>query len=181
MRTFRSRCCSWLLMVGLSTLLGACAKPTPAAQSAPVVAGTPISFEFFAPDHTRLSHADVRGRVTVLAFGTSYGLATQLLAEELARLASQHKPRINVALVMMEPVSNQVFVATFKESLGLSYPVVLVDDATLHGFGPFGAFKAMPAAVVLDRQGRLVWSDEGALSIERIKQEVVAVQRSDAR
>jgi hypothetical protein len=108
-----------------------------------------------------LSAASTRGRTTLLVFGASYDLATQVAARELDALVRRRKPRINVGLVMLEASEYSPLVAGFRSALGLEYPVVLADEATLAGEGEFGEVGTMPLYVVLDRSGRECWRGAG--------------------
>jgi hypothetical protein len=167
-----------LALVAATTLFG-CA----ATQSVPGVEVTrnthsAIEFEFSGPNNAALTSGETRGRVTLIALLTTYDLASQLLARRLEELQHTHVPRLNVGAVAMETPRYEVLVGMFSGTVGLSFPVVMADPASLAGEGPFGKVERIPTLVVLDAAGRLVQRISGAPEPARIRAAVAEAEKS---
>jgi len=128
------------------------ANPPPAP--APVARGAPVMFELATIDDKPLSTATLAGRISVIGFLATYDVASQAQARFLADLVRSHKPRINAAVLILEPPENKPMVEAFVAALNLPYPVAMADRATLAGEGPFRGLHHVPSVVILDRQGR---------------------------
>jgi len=152
----------------LATLPIACASQSP--PSAPLFRQAEArNFIFSTPDGVPFSTADIRGRPSVLVFVTTYDPISQVVVERLKVVARTRHPRINVAVVVLEPPQNAVLAATYADALELPFPVVLADPATLHGGGPFGEIRQVPTFVVLDSEGREVYRGVGGEAIARLE------------
>lgn len=99
--------------------------------------------------------------MTLIAFVASYDTASQAQARYLKQLYRRHVPRINVAVLVLEPAHHQPLVQAFSEALQLPFPVAMADAATIRGQGPFAGLQHVPAAVLLDRDSREVWRGLG--------------------
>ena len=136
-------------------------------------AGTDVSpgdkplyrFSFTAVDGSRITSDSLRGRLTVVAFGTTFDPATQVQARFLSAIARSHVPRTNVLLVILEPAHHRPLVEAFVSTLNLPYPVVMVDrEAPTGRPGPFADLRSVPAMLLLDHQSREVWRRLGMVS-----------------
>jgi hypothetical protein len=107
--------------------------------------------------------------VTLLLFLTTYDHASQLMARQLKAIMHSRRPRINVGAIVLETPKYSILAPVFKQSLELDYPVVMADDATLRGLGPFGAVRRVPTLIVLDGRGRRVRSEEGYVAPRQIE------------
>jgi hypothetical protein len=124
------------------------------APSRSAVGSLPVYFEFVSPDGQTLEAERLRGRVTVILLVASYDFASQLMARQLAEVLASFAPRINAGAVMMEQPAYAPLKGTFQQTLGLKYPVVMADHATLGGRGPFGEILRIPTTIILDPLGR---------------------------
>jgi len=115
-----------------------------------------------------LEDEQLRGRATVIAFVTTFDLASQAQARFVSGVLQRHVPRINAAAVVLEPVANAPLVLAFTDALRLPYPVAWGDAETLVGRGPFGDVHAVPTTVVLDREGRLAWKRVGLVQEDEL-------------
>jgi len=129
------------------------AKPPPEAP-VPTARGAPVAFELATIDGKPLSTATLAGRISVIAFVATYDMASQAQARYLADLVRSHKPRINAAVLILEPPENKPMAQGFVAALDLPYPVAMADPATLAGMGPFRGLHHVPSVVILDREGR---------------------------
>lgn len=146
-------------VASLCVLPSACveAGPAPVVEAAPPpVSGPPVTFSFETTDGGRLRDADVRGRFTVLAFVATYDLTSQAQVKVLGMVQRDHRPRVNVAAVVLEPPENKPLVIAFAQGLDLRFPVAIADEDTVAGHGAFEGLHAVPAVVILDREGREV-------------------------
>lgn len=138
----------------------------------------PLEFRFPPSGDDLVSSETTRGRATALAFITTYDIASQLVARRLGEVVVRFKPRSNAAAVVLEPPAYAELLPTYRETLGLPYPVVMADFATQQREGPFGDIQNVPTLVVLDRSGREVWRHQGALEARDIE---AALERASAR
>jgi hypothetical protein len=131
--------------------------PTPSSQPSATLTmpatGTPVSFRWDDVHGGALSSADLLDRVSVLAFVTTYDVPSQAEVRFLSQLAREHTPRINVAIVVLEPPENAPLALAFASALDLKYPVAMADAATIKGEGPFAGLHHVPSVVVLDKRG----------------------------
>jgi hypothetical protein len=107
--------------------------------------------------------------MTVLALVATYDAASQAQARFLSSLHRTHRPRINVAAIVVEPPANLPLIPTFRDGLGLDYPLGFADPENFLGAGPFGETRAVPSVFILDGQGRLVWRHLGLAKADEIE------------
>jgi len=160
------------LLLGLAACSGSPpgSAEAPAAQFSPEQGGAgPVRrFFYVALDGSEVSTASLRGRMSVLALVATYDDLCQVQAAIVNALLRRHSPRINAAALVLEPPHHRPMAEAFAAVLELSYPVALVDEATIAGEGPFPALHHVPSVVVLDRQGREVWRKLGLAEEEEI-------------
>ena len=165
------------------TLLGgvaACAgTPDGEPATAPTASrptGPPIAFSFEALDGTQLTGASMRGRITVIGFAATYDTASHAQARFLNGIFRRHVPRINAALIVLEPPTNRPMIEAFTQALKLGYPVALADAATIAGQGPFAGLHHVPSIVILDREGREAYRHIGLIEGDPLEAAVVKVE-----
>lgn len=148
----------------LVTAGGACASrshPESETTQTRLEAGPHVFFAYRATDGSLVDNARLRGRFTVLLFLTTFDSASQLMARHLDTLLHTHRPRINVAAIVLESSKYSPLAQVFRDSLGLTYPVALADARTLGGASSFGHIRRVPTLVVLNPRGERVWHKEG--------------------
>ncbi len=153
------------LPLGASACRGAEVRPAPTAPSR----GDSLTYAFGTVDGGVVSSATLRGRATALLFVTTFDLASQVQAKRLEDLYRTQKPRVNAVAIVLEPPKYAVLARSFGEVLGLSYPVALADDATIHGVGPFGPISSVPSWVILDRESRPVLVHAGPVELRELE------------
>ncbi len=167
------------LALSLAALCTSCATstssgPGPASAAPEAPSGERLEFSFSGSDQEIVSSANTRGRVTLLAFVTTYDMASQVVLRRIGELVVSFVPRINAAAVVLEAPQYAELLPAYKESLKLPYPVVMADLATLQGYGPFASIQHVPTVLVLDRSGREVARRQGVLEAEDIERELRA-------
>lgn len=140
--------------------------------------GQPLLFSFGTLDGTELSSDTTRGRTTALLFVTTYDLPSQAEAQLLRDLLATHKPLANAAIIMMEPPHSAPLAQVWADALGLKLPVAMATPSLLAGESQLGRVAGVPTLIVLDRRGRLVAKNEGALTREQISE---CLARADSR
>jgi hypothetical protein len=162
---------TWVLAATVACALAACvdAAPLPIAEAPPAPAyGPPVEFVYETTDGGHLAAADLRGRLTVIAFIATYDLDSQGLVKILGFVQRSHTPRVNVAAIALEQPDNKPLVIAFAESLDLRFPVALADERTIAGRGPFDKLHSVPSVVILDREGREAYRHIGGLGEKAI-------------
>jgi hypothetical protein len=140
--------------------------------------GLPLRYAFVGIDGRRVSSEEYAKRVTVLAFLTTYDVPSQVEARFLASLLRHHTPRLNVAALMLENEDNRPLVDAFAVTLGLPYPIALVDASTIEGQGTFAGLHHVPSVVILDRDGREAYRHVGFIDEATLEAAVRAVERA---
>lgn len=169
----------------LSLCLAACAAlgcgaeeaAAPPPATALSVAPRAVGFSFPTLDGPALTPESLAGRISVLAFIATYDSPSQGETQLLLATLRSHRPRINLALLVLEPPENRPLVETFVRVLDVTCPVAFADPETIAGKGPFAGLNQVPSLVVLDRQGREVARSIGFIDrarIERILHDVEA-------
>ncbi|HSC89185.1 MAG TPA: TlpA disulfide reductase family protein [Polyangiaceae bacterium] len=155
----RSACVSGLaLLVALVSalgLVGCVSEPVVEPIELPESGGEPIDITWGAIDGSMVGGAQLRGRVTVLLFFTTFDMVSQAQAKRLQDVWRLHAPRVNAIGVVLEPPRNVDLARTFASTLGIDYPIVMADSETLAGRGPFAKVRGVPTWVVLDRRGSI--------------------------
>ncbi len=128
--------------------------PSPPAPIAPEALGPPVQFAWPSIRGGEATSEAMRGRTTLLVFGTTYDVASQAQVRFVTAVVRRHTPRINALLVVLEQPENRILVEAFASAFDLPYPVALADAATIAGEGPFRGLHHVPSVVVLDAQGR---------------------------
>src|SRR5262249_26074354 len=123
----------------------------------------------------------VAGRITIVGFVATYDVASQAQARFLANVARHAVPRVNVALLVLEPPDNLPLVEAFAKALELPYPVALADAATIAGKGPFAGLHHVPSIVVLAAQGRERWRHLGLVTDKALQIVVAEVAKPPQR
>jgi hypothetical protein len=154
------------------------AAPSPPEQPPAPPPGPPLQFSFETTDGGRLESGELRGRLTVIALVATYDFTSQAQLKVLGLVQRNHKPRVNVAAVVLEPPENRPLVDAFAHGLDLKFPIALADAPTIEGHGPFGELRAVPSLVILDREGREVYQHVGPLDEKPLRAEL---DRLDAR
>jgi hypothetical protein len=140
-----------------------------ASAASQVERGAPVDFSFPPEGDQIVSSETMRGRATVLAFVTTYDLASQLMLRRLAELIVKFTPRSNAAAIVVEPPLYAELLPTYRESMQLPFPVVMADFATQSGRGYFGNLERVPTLVVLDRECREIWRHQGQVESAEIE------------
>lgn len=133
-------------------------------------------FQFEGLDGKPIDTASLAGRLTVLTFIATYDTASQAQARFVSALVHNHVPRINAALVVLEPAENRPLVEAFAAALRISFPVAFADARTIEGHGPFEGLHHVPSVVVLDAEGREVYRHLGLVEESELEAELVRLE-----
>ena len=163
----------WALTVG-----GCYAREAEPVAAAEPEVGEPLQFTFGTIVGGEVSSDTTRGRTTALLFVTTYDLPSQAEAQLLRDVLSTHKPVANAAIVMMEPPQAAALAQVWADSIGLKWPVAMASPSLMAGESQLGRINGVPTLIVLDRRGRLITKNEGALGRDAIRE---CLKRADAR
>jgi hypothetical protein len=156
-----------------------CSAPVAGAKEpevALVATGDPVRFSYETLQGKALTSESLRGRITVIAFLTTYDFPSQAQARFLSSVTRRHTPRINVVGLILEAPENRPLAEAFTDALTLPYPVALADEATIAGEGAFAGLHHVPSTVILDRQGREAYRHVGLLDEIQLESAIRAVE-----
>jgi hypothetical protein len=166
------------LLLGASLLVSCYAREAePPATPEPAL-GEPVQFTFGTLTGDEVSSDTTRGRTTALLFVTTYDLASQAQTQLLREVLSSHKPVANAAIVMMEPPRAADLARVWADALGLTWPIAMATPSLMAGDSQLGRINGVPTLIVLDRRGRVVAKNEGAVNRQGIQD---CLTRADAR
>jgi hypothetical protein len=130
---------------------------------------TVTHYEFDSIDERPVSSVANQGKPTVLVFVTTGDIVGQAQVSFLVHMAKNDADRVNYAAVALHPRKEIVLVDSYRQTLGIEFPVALGDSSATNPGGPFGAIPAVPTIVILDRAGRIVWKHTGLAKNEEIR------------
>jgi thiol-disulfide isomerase/thioredoxin len=141
----------------------ACAKePAAPVGSSDRGVAAPVTFQFNSLDERPVSSQAFLGHRVVLAFVTTWDVASQGQAQLLAQLSVPQG--VNKVLVALDERHNRELVEVFAKTLKISFPVAMAEPTAsregLQLFGDFGEI-AVPTVVVLDESGRILLRSNG--------------------
>jgi len=116
----------------------------------------PVDFSGTLADGTEITSADYRGSVTVVNFWYAECPPCRLEAKDLQAASEEHAPD-GVKFLGVNTRDQAPNVDSFDSTYGITYPSVLdVEDTSMQlAFAGTIAPNAVPATIVLDRQGRV--------------------------
>jgi len=116
----------------------------------------PVDFSGTLSDGTAITSADYRGSVTVVNFWYAECPPCRLEAKDLQAASEEHAPD-GVKFLGVNTRDQAPNVDSFDATYGITYPSVLdVEDTSMQlAFAGTIAPNAVPATIVLDRQGRV--------------------------
>lgn len=116
----------------------------------------PVDFSGTLSDGTEITSAEYRGSVTVVNFWYAECPPCRLEAKDLQAASEEHAPD-GVRFLGVNTRDQAPNVDSFDSTYGITYPSVLdVEDTRMQlAFAGTIAPNAVPATIVLDRQGRV--------------------------
>ena len=166
----------FLLAIALG-VVGCSAAVAQQSEVALAATGDPVRFSYETLQGKPLTSESLRGRITVIAFLTTYDFPSQAEARFLSSITRRHTPRINVVGLILEAPENRPLAQAFTDALTLPYPVALADEATIAGEGAFAGLHHVPSIVILDRAGREAYRHVGLLEEAPLDAAIRAVER----
>jgi hypothetical protein len=116
-----------IALLGLA-MGAACGPSRVSGEASAQKVGDPVAYSFGSIDGELITSQGMLGRVTILLFGTSYDMVTQAVSKRLNQVLHAHSPRLNIALVLIEPPQNADMARAYRDLLGLDFPVALADS-----------------------------------------------------
>jgi len=129
-----------------------------------------VQFSLDSLDARPVSTGAVVGKPTVVAFVTTWDLSSQAQIDFLVPMAKKDGAQVNYVMVALQEAKDRELVDVFVHGLGVGFPVALADEDVIQGGGPFGALRAVPTTVILDRAARMVWRHVGLARPEEIRE-----------
>jgi len=175
-RTTRALSPALVLALAPGILVSACGtKPPPEpvgishVETPEPITGKAVDFAYDSLDARPVSASAMRGKVTVLAFVATYDLGSQAQVNYLVAMAKHDAAKVNYVMVALDQRTERELVEVYKTDLNVTFPVALADAETIGGGGPFGDVHRIPAVVVLDREGQMVWKKTGLAKPDEIR------------
>jgi hypothetical protein len=106
----------------------------------------------------------------VIAFITTWDLSSQAQVDYLVPMSKKDGGQINYVMVALQEPQDRELVEVYAQHLGVTFPAAMADTELIAGGGSFGALKAVPTTVILDRAARMVWRHVGIARPEEIRQ-----------
>ena len=130
---------------------------------------TATQYAFDPLDDRAVSSEAHRGKPTIIVFVTTGDIVGQAQVSYLVHMAKNDGERVNYAVVALHPRKEIVLVETYRQTLGIEFPVALGDHSATTAAGPFGEIPAVPTIVILDREGRIVWKHTGLAKNDEVR------------
>lgn len=153
---------------------GGCAKrsgPPVGTSSVPMTSSErePAIFAFESLDERPVDSKATRGKVTVLAFITTWDVASQGQVDFLVAMAKNDGDKVFYGLVVMQDRKERELIEVYRSKLEVTFPVALGTPDVMEPDGPFGNVQVVPTVVILDRGGHVVWRSEGITKSDEIR------------
>ncbi|WP_394837857.1 TlpA family protein disulfide reductase [Pendulispora rubella] len=132
----------------------------------------PVRFEYDSLDERPVSSAAMKGKLSVIAFITTWDLSSQAQVDYLVPMSKRDGDQVAYALVALQPRRDRELIELYRTKLGVTFPVALGDAETISGSGAFGDVHAVPTVIILDREGRVVWRNVGLVKADEIRREL---------
>lgn len=117
------------------------------------------------------SIASRRGRIVVLNFWGTFCPPCVKEIPELAAIQSEYAALgVEVIGATADTMADRAKVISFVREFGVNFPVWL--GATAGDMRRFGLGEALPATVILDREGKVVWQKRGVIERSELKQKI---------
>jgi hypothetical protein len=157
--------------------LTACKKevtPVPEPKNEPTAGedlppAPPPTYAFDSLDRRSVSSEAFAGKPTIIAFVTTYDVLSQGQVDFLIAMAKHDADRVNYAVVALQNGEERELVETYRDTLGITFPVALGDAATISGKGPLGDVHQVPTTLVFDAAGHEVWRKTGIARSEELR------------
>lgn len=150
--------CSALALVLLACACSGGVAETPVGVSSATAARA--RFDFDSLDARPVSARAMAGKPAVLAFITTWDLASQAEVSLLAAMARADAGRVGYAAVVLGERADREMAEHYRDALAPPFPMALADLAGASSAG-FGEVRVVPVVVVLDGSGRVVLRRDG--------------------
>ena len=135
------------------------------------VSSSPIAeFVYDSLDQRAVSSDAARGKVAVLAFITTYDLASQANVNFVIDVAKRD-PNPFYAVVDIEDRAQRELVESYRDQLNIKFPVAMTDV----GHTGFGEVR-VPTVIVLDPKGKVAFRKEGIVKGDEIRRAIDSAQ-----
>jgi thiol-disulfide isomerase/thioredoxin len=120
-----------------------------------------------------------RGRIVVLNFWGTFCLPCVKEMPDLSAVQSNYAALgVEVIGAAADTASEREKVLAFVKKYKINFPIWL--GATSDDMRRFGLGEALPATVILDREGRIVWQKRGATTKDELTREIEALTKAAA-
>jgi len=111
----------------------------------------------------------MRGRVSVIAFVTTWDLLSQAQVEFLAVMSKHDGAKVNYVAVALQRMADRELVDVYRKNLALPYPFAITGGADDPSVSAFAPFDAVPTTVILDREGRVAFRKTGLVKSDELR------------
>jgi hypothetical protein len=125
-------------------------------------------FKFDSLDDRPVSSDALLGKPAVIAFVTTWDLASQAQVSFLVAMARRDQGRVGYAVIVLGERADRELAESYRNAIAPPFPMAQTDVAGASSAG-FGEVRAVPAIVVLDAAGRVVLRRDGLSKPEEIR------------
>jgi|GEM_PF-5843019 len=135
----------------------------------------PVTYAFASLDAREVSSRAHRGKPVVMAFVATGDIVGQAVVNYLVAMAKNDSDKVHYAVVALHSAREKAIVEAYAGALQIPFPVAMSDVSVMNG-GPFGPMAAVPTLVVIDEEGRVVWSHTGMATAQQIRSHMPLVR-----
>ncbi|MCU0690841.1 MAG: TlpA family protein disulfide reductase [Polyangiaceae bacterium] len=139
-----------------------------ASATRPDAPSLPLQFKYRGLDGREVSSDAALGRLTVIAFITTYDIASQAQARFLSGIQRGFTPRTNCYAFVLDRPESTPLVEAFVHTLDLGYPVAHAPREQL-AKSSLHLVRSVPSVIVLDRGGHLAWQSRGLVTEDELR------------
>lgn len=163
-----------VLALGAALFTAACGTETGAVPAAPAsqAVATPIAFNFPDLEGKQRDMGEWSGQVVLVNFWAPWCPPCRKEMPALMELQEKYAGRgLTVVGITIDTRENA---QNFADSLGINFPILIGEDGGLELAQALGnKVGALPYTVVLDRQGRAVYTHRSEITLQQAEQAVL--------
>lgn len=135
----------------------------------------PADLVLIGLDGRAASLRELRGKVLLLDFFTTYAAPSQVMMKIYDDLAARYGARGLAVVGVSLDLNGPEVLKLFLDELVIGYPVFIARGETKEGKTPYGYIQEVPSCLLIDGEGRLVKAHKGLQKRELLEREIKAL------